>query len=76
MLTKAAGLDKVQLVECGEGLALWRLMVMEYEPIWKSRKTAMYQHILNYQIGDDPVVGLDIFDKLVRQYRRRRSTTT
>lgn len=24
MLTKEAGLDKVQLVECGEGLALWR----------------------------------------------------
>jgi len=69
MLTKEAGLDKVQLVECGEGLALWRLMVMEYEPNWKSRKTAMYQNILNYQIGDDPVVGLDIFDKLVRQYR-------
>ena len=69
MLTKEAGLDKVQLVECGEGLALWRLMVMEYEPNWKSRKTAMYQHILNYQIGDDPVAGLDIFDKLVRQYR-------
>ena len=29
----------------------------------------MYQHILNYQIGDDPLVGLDVFDKLVRQYR-------
>jgi len=27
-----AGLDKVQLVERGEGLALWRLTVMEYGP--------------------------------------------
>ena len=32
MLTKEAGLDNLQLVECGEGLALWRLMVMEHEP--------------------------------------------
>ena len=43
MLIKGNALDKVELVEYGEGLYLWRLLVTEYEPQWESRKMAIHQ---------------------------------
>ncbi len=69
MLLRDCGMDKVELVEHGEGLRLWRLLVADYEPKWKSRKTSMHQQILNYQfVGDDIAAGFDAFEKLIRQY--------
>ena len=69
MLVKGNAVDKISLVEYGEGLCLWRLLVDEYEPKWKSRRTALHQSILNFQIGDDVLGSLDSFEKLIRQYK-------
>ena len=69
MLVKGNALDKVSLVEQGEGLHLWRLLVDEYEPQWKSRKMALYQSILNFQFSDDVLASLDAFEKAIRQYQ-------
>jgi len=68
MMLKDAGLDKVSLVEPGEGLMLWRSLSIEFEPTWKSRKTGLHQQVLNYQFGDDLISGFDAFEKVIRKY--------
>ena len=69
MLVNGNVLDKASLVEYGEGLQLWHLLLGEYEPQWKSRKTALYQSIFNFLLGDDIIVRLVAFKKLIRQYQ-------
>ena len=69
MLIKGSALDKVTLVEYGEGLHLWRLLVQEYEPQWRSRNMALHQAIRNYQLSDDVILSLDGFERLLRQYQ-------
>ena len=73
MLLKGTAIDKVSLVEYGEGLYLWRLLISEYEPKWKTRKTATHQAILNYELGPDVMASLDGFEKLIRQYKSMTS---
>ena len=75
MLLKEGSLDKLELVEHGEGLHLWRLLIGEFEPRWKSRKTALHQQILNFAMMDDVLKAFDSFERLVRQYKTTTGKT-
>ena len=68
MLLKDRAMDKVELVDANCGLQLWRKLIQEYEPKWKSRHLSRHQAILNFKFPDDVIAGFDHFEKELRQY--------
>ena len=48
MLLKENMMEKLETVEYGEGLQLWRLLMAEFEPKFASRKMALQQAYLNF----------------------------
>ena len=75
MLCKGRAQDKVSLVEDPEGLLLWRYLVDEYEPKFRSRSTCLMQKILAYKIESDVIPSLEQFEKLIKQYEKTSGKT-
>ena len=71
MLLKENMMEKVETVEYGEGLHLWRLMMVEFEPKFASRKMALQQAYLNFTFNkdEDPRKGIDRLETQIRQYQ-------
>ena len=70
MLCKGRAQDKVSLVEDPEGLLLWRYLMDEYEPRFRSRGTCLMQKILAYTAESDVMPSLEKFEKVVKQYEK------
>ncbi|CAK0871008.1 unnamed protein product [Prorocentrum cordatum] len=77
MLLKENMMEKLETVEYGEGLLLWRLLMAEFEPKFASRKMALQQAYLNFTFNkdEDPRKGIDRLETQIRQYQAATKKT-
>ena len=77
MLLKENMMEKLETVEYGEGLQLWRLLMAEFEPKFASRKMALQQAYLNFTFNkdEDPRKGIDRLETQIRQYQAATKKT-
>ena len=70
MLCKGRSQDKVELAGEGEGAALWRSLLEEYEPRYRSRTTCLMQKLLTFRFDGDVLASLERFDRAVKVYEK------
>jgi len=75
LVTEGRAAEKSLLVGTGEGLLLWRAILQEYEPQFRSRTASIFQRVVGFAVGPKDVGGsLDKFDTLCGQYRQASGT--
>ena len=69
LITEGRATDKAILAGAGEGLVLWRMVLLEYEPPFQSRMAAMFQKVVSYQLdASDLLSSIDKFDGACQEY--------
>ena len=69
LATEGRAADKPLLVPSGEGAALWREIVREFEPGYASRVQSLWQAVMGYQMdSEDLMKSLESFELLCLQY--------
>ena len=71
MLVKGVKADMIELVEAGEGLAIWRRLHSEHEPKLKARSLSHQQKVLGFKMeASDISSEIDRLERLCKLYKQ------